>query len=417
MSFQNHSHRFAFTLVELLVAMVIAGILGSMVAIALQGAQRQAQDTRAQAMIDRLNISMLRLYEEESFARVNLPAGYASIQTRSLADLMWKRDWLRCAFPNSRQDISQGPARIPYPLAPMGSGVWSYLDDGGRSTAGVSTLPVAVPGITSGTTTSSKRAGQLLRLRQRIARTIGAAQGVTVSTYAQLVDGNAANGEWTTENQSSECLYLILSTNTLNGVPATDALRTRDVGDTDEDGMPEVLDSWGVPVGFMRWPCGFLLTDEWGVFNEDPASTVTRAQWDWVNARKVALGRDTLDVLNVDPRYTDNATLPPLVNGRAEDPFPLIPMIISAGNDGDFDLFGLDDDGTGLPLISYATATNGWPSSSPSSTTPAGFPGAVTFVDPYLDGSQISSKLGARGDANGDGDDESADNIYPSLSF
>ncbi|MEM6366190.1 MAG: type II secretion system protein, partial [Planctomycetota bacterium] len=328
MSFRNLSYRTAFTLVELLVAMVIAGILSSMVAIALQGAQRQAQDTRAKSLIDRLNITLLQLYEQETYARVALPAGAESTTTRSLSELMWRRDWLRCAFPDRREDIAENPVRVPYPLVPLST--WLFIDDGVPPRPANPTLPVVVPGITSGVTATSRRAQQLLRFRQRIARTIQAAEAskgnaITVTNFTQFVDGSEANGEWTAEHQSAECLYLILSTNMVNGVPASDSLRTRDVGDIDEDGMPEVLDAWGVPVGYMRWPVGLTLTPDWNQPNPDPASTAARPAWAWLHSRKTLLGPDPLDTLSSDPRYFDNSDTS-LDNPRAEDPFPLVPL-------------------------------------------------------------------------------------------
>ncbi len=63
----------AFTLVEMLVVIVIMGILGSMVTVALSGAKRQAQDTRAIALIDRLNLVILELYEQEANRLVSAP--------------------------------------------------------------------------------------------------------------------------------------------------------------------------------------------------------------------------------------------------------------------------------------------------------------------------------------------------------
>ena len=30
-----------------------------------------------------------------------------------------------------------------------------------------------------------------------------------------------------------------------------------EIGDVDNDGMPEILDPWGVPIYFLRWAPGF----------------------------------------------------------------------------------------------------------------------------------------------------------------
>src|SRR5690606_19018944 len=61
---------------------------------------------------------------------------------------------------------------------------------------------------------------------------------------------------WTAEHQSSECLYLIMSTSTVNGVSAIDLLSPVDIEDTDGDGMPEIVDAWGNPISWVRWPAG-----------------------------------------------------------------------------------------------------------------------------------------------------------------
>ena len=72
------------------------------------------------------------------------------------------------------------------------------------------------------------------------------------------------NGGWTAENQGAECLYMILSRIQVGDSSALSFISDRQIGDTDQmvpsgvgDGMPEILDAWGNPIRFVRWPVGF----------------------------------------------------------------------------------------------------------------------------------------------------------------
>ncbi|TWT93667.1 type II secretion system protein [Neorhodopirellula pilleata] len=384
---KNTSRR-AFTLVELLVVMVISGILSGLAAIALTGASRAAQESRARSMVDSLNLIMLQIYEIESERVPAYPGVSVSGNTQAMSALLWKRDWVRCVLPDRIAEVSTAPVVVP------------FSDVGPPVTA----IPMS----------SATRLSRLLRARERIKNTIVNAKSLPAATsYVDLVDGDVTNGEWTIEYQSAECLHLILSSTVVNGKPASDMLRTRDIGDIDEDGMPEILDPWGVPFGFMRWPCGFKLTPQWNVIVESPASTTVRADWADLVAIKNELERDSIDTLLVDPRYLDSESSTPPVNATAEDPFQLTPMIVSAGSDGEFDLFGLDGDSVSLPTISFIRS--GWPTEATSPITVAGFAAPANFVDPYLGNLAIGSQLGARGDVNGDGNDQSADNVYPAF--
>jgi prepilin-type N-terminal cleavage/methylation domain-containing protein len=63
----------AFTLVEILVVMAVLAIISGMLAVGLSGAQRQAMETSAEGLIERLNLTILNVYENETQRIVSLP--------------------------------------------------------------------------------------------------------------------------------------------------------------------------------------------------------------------------------------------------------------------------------------------------------------------------------------------------------
>lgn len=165
---------------------------------------------------------------------------------------------------------------------------------------------------------------------------------------------------WTPEHQQAECFYLILSSIRDGGTTGLDFFTEDEIGDADGDGMPEILDPWGVPIYFLRWAPGFrsdIQPGDIGTTDGDAGEG----------------NGDPFDPLKVDPRWQDGEP--------DNDPFVLYPLIVSAGRDGDFGmLFNLS--------ISF----------DPSSST-------YQYDDPYFSDPSTGNQLGA---ATGPG---SADNI------
>lgn len=60
------------------------------------------------------------------------------------------------------------------------------------------------------------------------------------------------------QNSSAECLFLAVMHGGLADCLDCDSLRI-DVGDTDQDGVPEFLDAWNNPIGFVYAPSGLQL--------------------------------------------------------------------------------------------------------------------------------------------------------------
>jgi prepilin-type N-terminal cleavage/methylation domain-containing protein len=62
---------------------------------------------------------------------------------------------------------------------------------------------------------------------------------------------------WSETWQQAECLYLIVASMRDHDKSALDFFTNDEIGDLDQDGVPEILDGWGNPIQFIRWPVGY----------------------------------------------------------------------------------------------------------------------------------------------------------------
>ena len=158
---------------------------------------------------------------------------------------------------------------------------------------------------------------------------------------------------WTYEHQGAECLYMIVSRMQVGNSNALEFFNENELGDVDKDGMPEILDAWGTPIRWLRWPAAFVSPLQDG----NPEN-----------------GRDPFDPTSL---YPSN--------------YIMYPLIISAGPDRLFDM-SFDNDaagGEGKP-VSYVAVDN----------------------DPYARFGQEGQPLGVIFDANQDGENNAVDNIH-----
>jgi hypothetical protein len=161
---------------------------------------------------------------------------------------------------------------------------------------------------------------------------------------------------WTDQNQSAECLYLILSQIVDQDTKAMDYFSPQEIGDIDNDGMPEILDGWGRPIIFLRWAPGLQI----------------------VGSPQDGKSPDPYDLLGV---YKDSGT------------FALYPLVASSGPDGQLEVVTQNLSG---PPISYAfTVPPNNPFLGLSPTSNQG----------------ITSIVGAWVDVNNDGLNGTLDNI------
>jgi prepilin-type N-terminal cleavage/methylation domain-containing protein len=79
-------------------------------------------------------------------------------------------------------------------------------------------------------------------------------------TYSELPqtiqNANPRGASHVAVTDSAECLYLILTKGALFDTepPSASDLKAIETADTDNDGIPEIVDAWGQPLRFYRWP-------------------------------------------------------------------------------------------------------------------------------------------------------------------
>lgn len=141
----------------------------------------------------------------------------------------------------------------------------------------------------------------------------------------------------TRKHQGAECLYVILANIQDNDTNGLEFFRESEIGDTDGDGMPEILDGWGKPIEFLRWAPGF----------ESDKQQINDTVW-------IGENPDPFDPLGVD---TESGGL----NAGSETYF-LYPLVFSAGPDGKYniatDIRDMEGEGGVGGWLSYDTVKN-----------------------------------------------------------
>ena len=372
----------SFTLVELLVSIAIIGILAGMVLYTLAGAQRDSLIAKTQGTIRKLNDIMIYRWEEFRYraVKINVPSDFlepytlpngqmqSPISAREGARVRMTilRDLMRMEFPDRYSDILYTPSRYTVAVY-TGDNAPPFSD----TTNDDALFPDRdVPGIYN-------------NFRKRmVVNSSGAPFPLTTIPHpgaaAPMSLGALATGI-TTDFQGAELLYQIVATSNYNGSNGLEYFAPTEIGDVDDDGMPEFIDGWGRPIRWLRWPVGY------GVVN---ASLSTPAL---ANQREIDSSRppdyalndtsvpDALDPLHTDWRWSTSKF--------TQKPWLLVPLIVSAGPDGYFDI-QFDKS----PSVSYAVTM--WPGPTDS---PAHLKSPYFFVDPYLDFYDNSSGAGGQG--------------------
>lgn len=333
--------RRGFSLVELLVSITIVSLLASVVLFGMSGVTQSAREQRTRAQIAKLHEILVEAWESIEEFQTSPPQappawwmslGAAEIQTRNwpMMDRLRKlRTIARMELPDRFTDVIS-----PNWISNNTSSPWSWYFDPNPLTAPSSATP-------------------------------GARYYVNFIASHQLPGKN-----WGDQHASAECLYMIVSRLEAGGASALESISPRDIGDTDRDGLPEILDGWRRPIRFIRWPAGFL--------SPSPLNAATI----YKNASPMqGGGYDSFDHFGVDAS----------ANGARG--FFIFPLIFSAGPDGEYDL-SVDTQGNPLTYSAPANGNNN---------------------DPYVQMSSGASDpawLIGRPDGNGDGKDNWSDNIH-----
>lgn len=357
----SRPERIAFTLVELLVAISIIGVLAGLAVFALLGAQTDARVARTRGTIQKLNEIILQRWEEYRYRPVNIPPGVATLlvpgssppqsavspREQARLRMVVLRDMMRLEMPDRISDLLYPPTQYTVALTtgsarkvdrPMPT-AWGVIykslynriaglrQQGHPNWAGW-TLPIDIDNV-------APYAGG----------SIPFADPVAPLTTVPM-------DQWEAAVQSSELLYLIVANSNYGGSSALEFFRPSEIGDSDEDGLLEFIDAWGQPISWIRWPAGY------------PGDLVRYAD------------RDAMDPLQTDWRNRPLATIEEDWRTRT-----LVPLIVSAGDDGQYGVTFDFRPTAGGPGIAYATMT--WPMGPTANLPYAGVSGAHYSAGTY----------------------------------
>ncbi len=290
----QHRRRAAFTLVELLVAITIIGILASLILGVASVAGETARHRKTEQMIARLHTLLMEHYDTYKTRRVavrqpildgiNASPGNAAGkgQLTALARLYALRELILMEVPDRWSDILL--TDVPDPPKGLVDAIFPFF----QNPAGA--LPTGRTSLAD------------VYLRRYAA----------IATGTNSLTGNRNTAEEITDNQGAECLYLVITLATGDG-EARSLFGESTIGDTDGDGAKEFLDGWERPINFLRWAPGFDSLIQIDTFELSAMSATLRGQLAVTN------DHDPFDVYRID-----------------EQAFRLVPLIFSAGPDETF---------------------------------------------------------------------------------
>jgi prepilin-type N-terminal cleavage/methylation domain-containing protein len=146
------------------------------------------------------------------------------------------------------------------------------------------------------------------------------------------------------DNQGAETLYMTIMLMTGDGEART-MFAAQDIGDVDEDGLPEFLDGWGRPINYVRWAPGFVIrsslmsgdTDS----DHDPFDPFRRSVKPAVLSNNIQWPQHE-DYPGPVASYVDSIRGGNIPSG-GQVGFRLVPLIFSNGPDGVPDIISARD--------------------------------------------------------------------------
>lgn len=161
--------------------------------------------------------------------------------------------------------------------------------------------------------------------------TLGARKDAFKKAFPQTFSeaGLTGGGSHTADTESAEVLYWMLTESNVFGLPPvnTDQFIASEVDDTDKDGKPEFIDSWGRPLTFYRWPTRLIR----------PGGNGTAVRKDIVELLISGLRSDMLGQDPDDPLGRFSATMSETAYHTKNTYHTL--LVVSAGADGELGLY------------------------------------------------------------------------------
>jgi len=209
-------------------------------------------------------------------------------------------------------------------------------------------IPASVLNLAGGDPIRARVIWKKLRLKQEFPNTLAEAKapykdvnGTAVLSATDLPPiasyATAANKIATGASDSAALLVLILARNRGAGTINADDLGSAAI-DVNGDGYKEVVDGWGNPVQFYRWPTASAAVDALRPTNSvpfrdplDPSGTLLNATW-YGAATQLTTNAQFFESLC-------HKIKPPTATGGGSNGAYLIPVIVSSGRDG---VLGLD---------------------------------------------------------------------------
>ncbi len=299
-----------FTLVELLVVLTIISLLATTVLFGLSGVQTNAREQRTKAQIARIHELIAEKWESYETRRISIRPGFGWTQaawnppTPRVDRLIGLRDLMRLELPDQITDVAtlDGSAFVPH-------------------TAPVSGIPQpALNAYYFSIADKQMPFGEL-------------------NTTAANVESGL---EWSPSYQGAECLYMILSRLRVGDSNGLDSFSESEIGDVDNDGMPEILDAWGQPIEFIRWAPAFDIKNYENIENIE-----TFGQ----SSLNDQVTEDPFDLAAADPRYYAQPS-PTFIQ-----PFEMFPLIISGGANREVGVIHAGDPQVASTDFSYSDPT------------------------------------------------------------